>query len=678
MIMGPFGTVTHPCPASSEIPNHPTLRQRKLATLIASCTFTSLVAWPLACQAVGLGASSGDAVIGEPLHLSVPLTGTIDQPLDDACISVLRPTDPIDPTFFPRDLAAHINRALGTPRIVLTSRTAVRQPLVEFRLSVGCGYNLSHDYVLMASPRAEASPKAAAATSTSPAIARQSSGNSATPISVSKVAPFVAAPTVAGERHLPDGIAGKDIVLDRDMTLEQLARKHFPGPLRQQRFMRWVAEANPQLFAGAGNLRKHRLANGTSLTIPKGVPPRRAGDHQGPLNPLGEPINRASNGDAAPIAAAPPPRAKGATREGTTTASDGRQDRLVLGGGGSVRSMKEAVAIVDQLTSMMEKQLATQTAYNEKIKQLETSVEELNKQLKGLEADAAKREQVLQAARQAEKTAREQETEREWWSLLATVFAGGLAGAGALLGLQSLLGRRRSIAEDVDDLPIEEITPAAPSKPARQEPLTEFGWEDAPDHPSPAQSLAPHVDADDSQSPAGAQTTIEQAHSTTHQPIEFAPPEDVAFTDTVSSDPATAAIELANIMASMGLAESAAQTLVEHIRENPRESLPQWLKLLEIHRLNGNRDDFELSATELRQHFNVQADDWSSNPASGRTSLESYQHIRAQIVKLWPTQDCATLLRALLLDNREGTRVGFPLAVAEEILLLIAMLNSRK
>jgi hypothetical protein len=37
-----------------------------------------------------------------------------------------------------------------------------------------------------------------------------------------------------------------------------------------------------------------------------------------------------------------------------------------------------------------------------------------------------------------------------------------------------------------------------------------------------------------------------------------------------------------------------------------------------------------------------------------------------------------TLLRALLLDNREGTRLGFPAAVAEEILLLIAIQNSGK
>jgi hypothetical protein len=36
-----------------------------------------------------------------------------------------------------------------------------------------------------------------------------------------------------------------------------------------------------------------------------------------------------------------------------------------------------------------------------------------------------------------------------------------------------------------------------------------------------------------------------------------------------------------------------------------------------------------------------------------------------------------TFLQTLLLDNRDGTRAGFPLPVAEEILLLIAIQSSQ-
>ncbi|HZV54317.1 MAG TPA: hypothetical protein VFF82_05190, partial [Rhodocyclaceae bacterium] len=71
------------------------------------------------------------------------------------------------------------------------------------------------------------------------------------------------------------------------------------------------------------------------------------------------------------------------------------------------------------------------------------------------------------------------------------------------------------------------------------------------------------------------------------------------------------------------------------------------------------------------------ADDWAQDAgSSARGSLESFPHIRSQLVKLWRKPECAPLLQSLLIDNREGTRVGFPLSVAEEILLLIAILSS--
>ncbi len=426
-------------------------------------------------------------------------------------------------------------------------------------------------------------------------------------------------------RRLPDGIAGRNIVVARDTTLEQLARQHFPGPLRQQRFMRWVAEANPQYFAGQQPTQ--RIAAGTSLTIPATVPPRRPGDHR---------------------TSATPPAGK---------------DRLVVGSGGSsARNLKQAVALIDQLTGMLEKQVAAQAAYSEKIQQLETVAGELGRQIKTLEVEAAKREARWQVERQAEKLAREQEAERAWWNLLAATLAGGMVGGGLLFALGRLFGRRPA-GDDVIELHPDAAETGAEPEPApvaaapavkapKAGPLTEFGWDD-----------------DSRQLPAAPQPQPRQ--------IDFELPIDIgAAARQEPGDPANAAIELANIMTSMGLTESAAQTLVEHIRENPRESLPQWLKLLEIHRLSGNRSEFERSATELKQHFNVQPDEWNAPPAAGRNSLEAYPHIRSQVVKLWRRPECVPLLRSLLLDNREGTRLGFPAAVADEILLLIAILNS--
>jgi hypothetical protein len=386
-------------------------------------------------------------------------------------------------------------------------------------------------------------------------------------------------------------------VLDRDMTLEQLARQHFPGPLRQQRFMRWVVEANPQYFAGtAGTKRLQHLAAGTALVVPAGVPPRRPGDHQ---------------------SSATPPASK---------------DRLVVGSGGSsTRNLKQAVALIDQLTGMLEKQVAAQAAYSDKIQQLEAIAGELGKQIKTQEVEAAKREARWQAERQAEKLVREQDAERAWWNLLAATLAGGMVGGGLLFVLGRLFGRKQGDDDEVIDLhpavaeaepePAAVVAPpvvvraAAPIKAA---PLTEFGWSDHP-RQAPAAATAPqHIDFE--------------------MPLSMSP---VAVEE--PGDPANAAIELANIMTSMGLTESAAQTLVEHIRENPRESLAQWLKLLEIHRLSGNRSEFERSAAELKQHFNVAPDEWNAPPTAGRNCW--WPSTRSQIIKPWRKPDCLPLLR---------------------------------
>jgi len=135
------------------------------------------------------------------------------------------------------------------------------------------------------------------------------------------------------------------------------------------------------------------------------------------------------------------------------------------------------------------------------------------------------------------------------------------------------------------------------------------------------------------------------------------------------------AIELAEIMLSMGLGHGAAQTLTEQIRSEPKQALRHWLKLLEIYRLNGQQEEFERSAEELRQHFNVQPEDWQPR-AEARRSLEDYPHIAARLTEMWGKLGCLAYLENLLADNRGGARSGFPQSVAEELLLLSGMIKS--
>lgn len=142
-----------------------------------------------------------------------------------------------------------------------------------------------------------------------------------------------------------------------------------------------------------------------------------------------------------------------------------------------------------------------------------------------------------------------------------------------------------------------------------------------------------------------------------------------------SSNDADQAIELAEIMLSMGLGHGAAQTLTEQIRNEPKQALRQWLKLLEVYRRNGNQEDFERSAEELRKHFNVQPEDWQGRPESER-SIANYPHIANRLTELWGKPGCLDYLQHLLGDNRGGARAGFPQPVAEELLLLGALIRS--
>lgn len=137
-----------------------------------------------------------------------------------------------------------------------------------------------------------------------------------------------------------------------------------------------------------------------------------------------------------------------------------------------------------------------------------------------------------------------------------------------------------------------------------------------------------------------------------------------------SADPA---IELADIMISMGLAHGAAQTLSEEVHEHPKLALYHWLKLLEIYRQSDMKEDFDKAARDLRRYFNVEAQAW--NAAGSALSIEDYPRLAETLQALWPGQECATFLSRLLEDNRGGTRAGFPQSVAEEILLLRQMLD---
>lgn len=134
-------------------------------------------------------------------------------------------------------------------------------------------------------------------------------------------------------------------------------------------------------------------------------------------------------------------------------------------------------------------------------------------------------------------------------------------------------------------------------------------------------------------------------------------------------------LHLAEIMLSMGLEQGAAQALLEYTEANPRDAVYHMLKLLGIYRKRGLHKEFQETAEKLRQHFNIQAEDWNQ-PSGEIPTLEKFTRIAEHVTSIWRQPDeCIDYLRRLLEDNRDGARAGFPQSVAEEMLLLVEILK---
>lgn len=692
-------------------------------------------------HALGLGALRGEAFLGEPLRVEVQLIGDSPAPLGRECVALQRPEQTPDDGSFPRNMTARLESRANGQVIVLTTPTSVAMPILEFRISLRCGFNVSREYSLLPLPRNEVTKPA---TEPEPTAAKP-----APPPATAKVAK---APRAA---RIPDGVDAVIYSVGKDMTVAELAEEYFRNqPMRRARFKRWVLEANPGLSADS------KLSKGQDVTIPSGIPPRRPGDRQDPVT--GEFLNADETTTKAPATPVAPAAANRPEKAATAAIAkdDGGtrapiKDQLKIGGENkppSFRNMKEAGQIIDRLNTLLEQQLAATVSAEDKLGKLETSVNDLQQRLGKAEANMAAADTRNKAALQAAQDALTAQEERSQWLITVAGLGGLVAGAAITLALVVLLRRKPkqppqffapgNAADDAPDTVLADLSapteaPPATAPAAEPEPSnadlgkSAFHRETIPEAaPATIKTLRPSLDFREAlaQSDRAAEASTHQAAAVADtppappldldfelepetrlelDPLDFTPEptsatplpplssvfESLNVTLPASPEPAAALtagetgagiVELTNVMVSMGLANSAAETLARHIAENPRQSLQHWLKLLEVYRLQGSRDAFEKTAEELRTHFNVQAGSWEGQPGHGadtglptRTSLEDFPHLLRNIQTTWREAGCVQYLHSLLTDNRQGTRSGFSQSVAEELLLLIAMLSEQ-
>jgi len=101
-------------------------------------------------SAVGLGDLRGQPVLGERMQLEIDLLGAEKQKLDAACFRLVQPSESSDLPWLKK--ASLSVRKGAQPVLEIRSDVPLREPIMQLAVQLGCGHEVSREYILMASP----------------------------------------------------------------------------------------------------------------------------------------------------------------------------------------------------------------------------------------------------------------------------------------------------------------------------------------------------------------------------------------------------------------------------------------------------------------------------------------------------------------------------------------------
>lgn len=674
-----------------------------------------LLPWalPLSALALGIGIPTIEPHLGEPLRLEIPLIRSANEPLPTRdCVKLSYHADDPEGENFLKNGQVSITSKNGTPLLIVQSAQGVSSPFIGFRVKINCDAHISRDFMLMTSP-------GKLVKQTAPALP---SGATAQPSTTLASAP---AKTSNAKLSDPAGV----LVISRNTTLNKMAHWRYPSSIGQRdKFRQMIAQANPELFANAGDrVGSVPVPEGTRLNIPEGLPTWAS------ASPASLPTQENSNTPTAAEASSksPQPPAPAATHVTPSTAPPSN-GRLIIGSGRvPALTVQEFRQTLDRLEQLMNDKTRTESALSDTLTSLISSFGEVKKYLTLVDERLTKSEAEQQRLRTEMQSLRDDlQHSFNWIELLIAIIGGGAMGAGLVLFFRHRLYPQSSYSspssssntslQDTNSssnlnssyahskAPLS--TPAPSVK--KSEPRLSDTPIQSPEHKtsSPSPSNAPITVP---QEPTTEQTT-KQATATAASPVT--PPASsttsVEFSASTSSTTASSvaplntelqipaaqnesasspivpidsplhpatdpAIELADLMMSLGLAQEAARALLEHIQQNQHQDPAHWFKVLDIYRKTNQRGSFEKIAQDLNKALNVAVSPWEA-PASTNlpSSLEDYPHLMTQLQSLWLKPECEIFLIRLLEDNRNGQRTGFPQVVIEEIMLLRSLFKT--
>lgn len=590
--------------------------------------------------AAGIGDLHVTSRLGQPLRAEVRILADAEEKLQPSCFRLVPSASDEIPTLTQGRVTMQTRN--GDTYLMITSAEPIDEPILMLNLQAGCGVGLTREFTL-ALPAPEQLPVAASTAQSDNAT----------------VAPAATWPT-----PVPSGTraAVGEWQAAEGESLRSVADALYPGDKRaQRRFIRAAIDANPGVFGTAADAENQPLAAGTRLQIPS-------------LKTQTAATRVAATRRPAPLsAAATAPRPTAAAKEEIAKTPESLEDRphpllekiraqqagdrLQVG----VKPAQTRTAETEeerlqqererQLIRDLEDRVAAYQAAIDKIQKMETYATELKAELTRVEtelaaAEAANAGQVAAAAGSAPALSVAAAPAAKPAGSRVPIWLVGLLSGGAAIALLTFLRNRRRNETEPPLL----LNPTIP----------------LPEDDASNDDAEPDADTEAGRIATTAASNI----------VPFSPRDDENAIDVSEHE---SAMELAEIMLSFGRLKAAAHTLEAYIEANPTHSVEPWVKLLEIYREAGMRQEFEAVAKRLNQTFNVRLVQWGEKSGDdGQQSLERFSHIRDRVVASWGTGDCLEYLQRLLADNRNGSRSGFPLAVLDDILFLVAILEQSR
>jgi len=357
--------------------------------LIASLTAGLLYA--PAALAIGLGPAKGEPVIGEPLAVEIGLIEA--ENIAPECFQISPSPSGTDDQYFPPQARVALSGA--NDKVSVTVRAGeVKQPVVEFRLTLGCGAKVSRDYVFLAAPsRALRHEPARTATPSTPS----------TPLAPPPVA------SQAKQTRAP-------------LSLDALAQERYPQqPKAREKFKKMLRAANPAIFANTSDDQAFAAAVET-LRFPDNLPQRRYGPYVPPGKappPKPPEVKPAAPPEAAPSVSVAPAKPT--------------QDRLSIaaGPGGDADAAPASPAEI-AVTEKAQASFAAQDELTARLSQAEATYVQLKHLVLRMEA----RMDELEAERDRLKRENAQQAENATMKLVLAILFGGVLGALAISAYQ--------------------------------------------------------------------------------------------------------------------------------------------------------------------------------------------------------------------------------------------------